>query len=210
MTLKEPDSPSLNPRIYNTGELEAVAEEFLKQFHKPPDSIPVDIELILERDLDISIIEFQSLKRLYGMEAFITLSRRAIRMDPMFMDLDSNERRYRFTVAEEGAHAIIHKDLFKNVKTPEDYLALYDSLDPAIYRLMDKNAKYLASAILMPAHMYEEKANEIFQDEAHDSLPLTTVHLLTIQKLSEVFQVSDWAAGIRFQHLGLDRRLRFS
>lgn len=127
--------------------MEQIAAHFLSNFHQPKDAIPVDIELITERDLEITICPFPSLQVLYGIEAFITVNRKTIYVDPFLMDLDQNEKRYRFTIAEEVAHGLIHRDLFKNVKTPEDYIGLYDWLDREIYRWMDRNAKYLAGAI---------------------------------------------------------------
>lgn len=205
----DPDPPSLNPRIYTTAQLEQIAAEFLRVYHKPLTAIPIDIELILERDLDISILPFSSLKTLHGIEAFITLSRKRIYVDPFLMDLDQNEKRYRFTLAEEASHAILHKDLFKNVWTPEDYIGLYDKLGGETYRWMDRNAKYLAGAILMPAPLFEEKAGELFnrlKPDRFDS-PMS-MHVNVIEQLADLFQASQLSAGIRFQNLGLDRRLR--
>lgn len=211
MASGEADPPSLNRRIYSKVELEDLASAFLRKFHKPPDSLPVDIELITERDLGIQIIPFASLQLLYGIEAFITLSRKTIYVDPFLMDLDQNERRYRFTIAEEVAHGIIHQDLFKGIKKPEDYLALYNQLNPETYRWMDRNAKYLAGAILMPGNLFEAKATELFQQlpaSPAKSTKLSEIdQIRIIAGLADLFQVSQYSAAIRFSHLGLDRRL---
>jgi Zn-dependent peptidase ImmA (M78 family) len=201
VTSKNPDAPSLNPRFYPKTELEVFADEFL-QLYNASSVFPVDIEVIIERDLEISILPFSELKRMYGIEAYLTLSKRNIYVDPFLMDLDQNEKRYRFTLAEEVAHGILHKDLFTGIKTPEDYLALYDKMNPSDYRKMDKDAKYLGAAILMPRSAFQDKAAEYYE-ELVDGQNAATIQYQMIDKLAEFFHVSEFSTGIRFQELGL-------
>lgn len=206
MTSRSPNTPRLNPVFYSSAQLEEIATEFLQQYHVG-DTHEVDIELILEKCVGIRILEFRSLKFLHGIEAYITLSRKTIYVDPFLMDLDVNEKRYRFTVAEEAAHSIIHRDLFIGVTTPEEYLALYDRLGGDVYRRMDKDAKRLAGAILTPLEPFQALAAKYFQ-EFVDNQPAEALHIKMIGKLAEVFNVSQYSAAIRFEQLGLDRRFR--
>jgi Zn-dependent peptidase ImmA (M78 family) len=54
---------------------------------------------------------------------------------------------YRFTVAEEFAHILLHRDIMAQVRTTEDLEELHAWTG---YSAIDRNAKRLAAALLMP------------------------------------------------------------
>ena len=65
-----------------------VAEIFVSKFNNPQNRIPIEIDLIAERDLNISIIDFSMLKEKYGLEAFLALGKKTIYIDTALMDID--------------------------------------------------------------------------------------------------------------------------
>lgn len=196
--------PDPQPVLYERGQLENIAAQVIERFHKPPGSLPVDIELIIERDFGITILPFQELLTLYGFEAFIALSRKNIYVDPSLLDLDQNENRYRFTLAEELAHGILHRNLYQAISTPDDYHEMLMNIKPEIHDAMDRDAKHLAGAILMPASMYRERALQIFH-EADRTKYKTSMELQVeiAAQLAPVFGVSGQASWVRFNKLGL-------
>lgn len=54
---------------------------------------------------------------------------------------------YRFTVAEEFAHVLLHRDIMVQIRTAEDLVELHGWSG---YQEIDRNAKRLAAALLMP------------------------------------------------------------
>lgn len=60
---------------------------------------------------------------------------------------DGNPGFYRFTVAEELGHIRLHQPVLRRIRTISDAVALQLSSD---YEYMDRNAKWFASALLMP------------------------------------------------------------
>jgi Zn-dependent peptidase ImmA (M78 family) len=60
---------------------------------------------------------------------------------------DGNPGFYRFTVAEELGHVRLHRAVLRGLRTVGDAVALQASED---YQYMDRNAKWFASALLMP------------------------------------------------------------
>lgn len=148
--------PTPQIKFYAPQALESLAEAFLDEFDKPVDSLPVEIDLIIQRDLKIEIIPFISLEQRYGLHGYLALSLKTIYIDQYIMDTDSFERRYRFTLAEEVAHLILHKNLFAGVKIPEDYLETFDKISEGERLRMDLDAKRLAEAILMPAELFRK------------------------------------------------------
>ncbi len=67
---------------------------------------------------------------------------------------------YRFTVAEELAHLLLHRSVLAGVRTLEDFLELYHSDD---YHYLDRNAKRLAGSLLMPEENVRGDARALFE-----------------------------------------------
>lgn len=206
MSSKSSEPPELNPRFYTNAELNEIAKNFLKAYN-PSFEIPTNVELILEKKFNISISPFPNLKKNFGVEAFLTLNSKTVYVDSELLDLRSNEHRYRFTIAEELAHFILHKDLFTGIRTPEDYLKLYNQMSPEGYKRMDCDAKYLASAILMPTASFETNVTKIYTEilcSGNASLSLHDLQRLLLRKLARLYNVGESACAIRFQELGLE------
>jgi len=191
-------------RFYTPQELETFAEIFLEKFYSSGESLPVEIDTIVEADLDIRILPFSCLEQKYGLHGYLALSLKKIYIDQYIMDEESFERRYRFTVAEEVAHSLLHKDLFKDVTTPEEYMVALDKITETEHARMDIDAKRLAEAILMPADLYRKECLKIATEISGKNKSTKSVLFL---RLANEFNVSEEAVGYRFRHLGLDSQV---
>jgi len=120
----------------------------------------VDIELLLERHYDIQI-DTVPLSFDHGIEAYLSISGSKIYIDTGLADSDSQENRYRFTLAEELAHKIIHEPIYADVKDAEDWIKIWKEIPDETFRRLDKNAKELAGIILMPEKEFWKRAIEI-------------------------------------------------
>ncbi len=196
--------PSPKIHFYTPQELEAIAEVFLKKYHHPPDSLPVKIYTIAEADLKIEVYPFLGLEREYGLQGYLALSLRRIRIDQRIMDEDRYERRFRFTVAEEIAHLILHKELFEGVETPEDYIDAHDKISERENTRMDMDAKHLAEAILLPTELFTKQTLK-FAIASKKNVQLTKEGLF--KKLADIFVVSTSVVDYRFWRLGLGRQI---
>jgi len=189
-------------QFYTLAELEEFAEIFIGKFHNPPDRPPVEIDLITERDLGVSIINYSMLREKYGIEAFLALGKKTIYVDQGLMDSDSYTNRYRFTIAEEVSHRILRRDLFKDVEDVKEYFDALDKIRRFELARMDKDAKYLASAILMPTAIFTKLATDYVTESSESG---RTLRYDVVNKLSKIFEVSFETASIRFEQLKLDR-----
>ncbi len=72
---------------------------------------------------------------------------------------DSNQGFYRFTVAEELGHVRLHGDTLRQIRTLKDSITLHYSTE---YERMDRNAKWFASAVLMPEAIFRRDAEEFY------------------------------------------------
>jgi hypothetical protein len=89
------------------------ADEFLRQHH-PTGTVPVPIEPIVEFGFGINIIPLPGLHRDHDIDGFISSN-----LTEIFVDLfvfESRPTRYRFTLAHELAHLVLHGDALKEVR----------------------------------------------------------------------------------------------
>lgn len=190
-------------RFYTAQELELLAETFIKEFHKPPESIPVEIDLIVQRDLHIDILPFSCLESKYGLHGYLALSLKTIYIEQYIMDVDNFERRYRFILAEEIAHLILHKELFSGVKEPEDYFKALDKITEFEHGRMDLDAKRLAEGILLPAEIFRKETLRVLADLPKTNEPPIIKRMKLFYKLADMFNISEEAISYRYRHLGL-------
>lgn len=189
--------------FYDIPTLEKIAVAFLNAYFDR-ENLEVDIELIVEGKLKWSIVSIPLIEN-YGAEAFVTRNK-IIYIDPYLLDM--RERKYRFTLAEEVAHYLLHKDVYGKCDTLEDHLDIYEQITGREYWRMDRNAKYLAAAILMPATSFEEQAFAIYDkiDKKRYSTNEAVLHKIA-HDLSNDFNVNEISSQIRFKNLGLHKKL---
>ncbi len=99
--------------VLSYDDLRGRAEEFLRQHH-PAETIPVPIEEIVEFGFGINIIPLPGLHGDHDIDGFISAS-----LTEIFVDLfvfESRPTRYRFTLAHEIAHLVLHGDALKEVR----------------------------------------------------------------------------------------------
>jgi len=190
-------------------ELQKIGDEILDKCNKDNPYYEVDIDGIVEKCYDIHI-EGAPLKWEHGVEGYPCLGGHKIFIDSGLMNEDRQERRYRFTLAEEFAHIILHRDIWKNVNTPEEWADAWKNLPDDVHNKLDNNAKELAGILLLPRYPFINRAVEI-----RDSLCVTFGYELSclsdIQKdetkysvikvLTDNFNVSSQPCEIRMERI---------
>jgi len=143
--------------------LRAVAAEFLKQHH-PSGEIPIPIERIVEFRFGLDIVPVPGLQDEFDVDAYITGDLTEIRVDRFIMD--KRPTRYRFSLAHELAHVLIHKDVFAALKfsTIEEWKAAMQAIPEEQYGWIEWQAYCLGGLILVPERplkdLFETKAEE--------------------------------------------------
>ncbi len=164
------------------------ADEFLKTYH-PSLSLPIPIEDIVERKIDMALFAIPGIKSLIGVDAFISSDFTQITIDEdCFVKY---QERTRFSIAHEIGHLILHKDWYEKhgPKNLEDYLSSHDRMDGQIYRYIEIQAQTFAGLILVPKKLLlgelEKRLGRIPSMESPEILAPF------IQDLPEIFKVSD-------------------
>jgi len=114
------------------------------------------------------------------------------------------ERRYRFTLSEEFAHHLLIQEVFPH-KSAKEIAATIDGFDEAEYCDFERNAKYLAGALLMPTPQFIERFQTLEVLFSEGSASRTGILYSVIRELGKEFSVSDQSVGIRARMLDLVR-----
>lgn len=187
-------------------EIKIIAEDFLNRYN-PEDLLPVPIEEIIELQLGIDIIPINSLKAAYNIDGFISYNFKEIRVDNDLFE--KFEYRYRFTLAHEIGHKIIHHDFYEAIKFSNAYewIKIINSIDAKQYSFLELHANNFAGLILVPEHHLKEKYQEAikiieasgFDRESNPEM----VNEYVSRWLEKAFQVSSGTIERRIKKAGL-------
>ena len=164
-----------------------LADDFLSQYY-PRLSLPIPIEEIAEKKLQMKIFEKPSLKENYDIEGFLTSDLKTI-----FIDLDiymKYENRARLTIAHEIGHFFLHGDIFKKLKinSVETLNNLVNQVEDDDYRWLEYQAYSFASQVLVPKRLLfneiEKRIGKIPKLETPEVLVPIAQDLLDIFKVS--------------------------
>ena len=114
---------------YTVAQLEQRAELLLKQRCGWPPEIPVDIELLVEREPGMLLDILPGLQEIAGVAGFVRYESK-IKNFRLIIDADVADHPaasfYRFTVAEEFAHVMLHRQVMDQVSTLDDLNSLHE------------------------------------------------------------------------------------
>jgi len=183
---------------YPANELERIAAARLAARFPGGVTIPVDIDYLVESEPGVTLDVMRGLRDGYGIAGAVVAHPEE--GDRLTVLIDSNVADgavafYRFTVAEEFGHIVLHRDVLRSVRTLEQVAALHQS--PAYYDTLDRNAKRFAAAVLMPPAILRDDAHAFctpLRAAGHDMKALNGK--LTI-RLAQRYGVSTTAMGIR-------------
>ena len=104
------DYTKINVPFLSNLEIKNKADLFRRKFWN--DSVPIDMEDIVELKLEMEIIPLKSLQTLFGIDALITSDWRSIYIDyDRYVD-ERYQNRLRFSLAHEIGHFVLHKGIY--------------------------------------------------------------------------------------------------
>ena len=192
-------------------ELETIAEKFLSEHH-PTLEIPIPIEEIVEFDLGLDIIPIPGLYRDFNIESWLSHNQRSIYVD--LRQCEEMETRYRFTLAHEVGHLLLHSDVYAGISlnSLEDWLAFHDRLDPTLRDNLEWQARSLAGRILVPATPLVHQAQTLI-DRMKSRLPKSYDHEALLGAMSiplgDTFNVHEEVVRIRLSGDKIGARISF-
>jgi hypothetical protein len=147
---------------YTVRELEYIATSVLRQRFPEGVTIPVDVDYIVETEPNVTLDIVSGLQARCGVAGAV-VSHPEERRFTIVIDeqvADGNAAFYRFTVAEEYSHLILHRGILGQVRDLGDVVELHGL--ESYYDVLDRNAKRLASCLLMPTELLRQDARSRF------------------------------------------------
>lgn len=174
----------------NHGHIKVVAENFLKKYH-PKDTYPIPIEEIVEFKLGLDIIPLPSLHKAFDIDGFLSSDRTSISVDESVYQ--SRPGRYRFTLAHEVGHFILHKDLYEQhvFETIEEWKKFIEHFPEKDYSWFEWQAYEFAGLILVPPYHLNKRLK--YHLKQIESLGIKNEDVITdraVELLAEDFVVS--------------------
>lgn len=166
----------------------------------------VDVEGLILGKHKLQIEAFVDLRRKWDTYGFLNVDGDRIYVDADLMDDEYEEKKYRFTLAEELAHYLIHRNVLSKCKSVEERVRFERSLGDDVMDRMDRQAKALASAILMPKFLFEPLVESLAEKCRDDSAQIMVDELA--KELSREFDVNYRAVKRRMKNLGYHKEER--
>ncbi len=185
------DISGLQVPFLRDNEIRRKADEFrIKHWG---DKLPIDVELIAERNLDILIIPIPDLRYKAHIEAYLSGDLKEIAYDPNASDV-----RTRFSIAHEIGHFVLHADIINKLRPTsiEEWKEIQHKLPEVLWGRAEYQAREFAGRLLVPPELLVlalkelqpliEKAKIIAPD-----LEIPVIKELVSPKLAKKFFVSD-------------------
>ena len=149
---------------------DAVAE-FQRQYH-PSGEIPVPIEEIIEFQLGIDIVPVEDLYRQASVNGFLSSDLKSIFVDRR--QWDDYEEKYRFTLAHEVGHYVLHKFCYDQLdwRSVDDFAEFYRTADDDAISWFEKHGNWFAEQLLVPKDKLIEVARGVVRDNIGQLSPL--------------------------------------
>ncbi len=130
------------------------------------DSIPVEMEDIIELKLEIVPILSPGLKNYFGIDMMIMSDFKSIYVDNNNFSDETQKNRLRFSYAHEIGHLVLHKNIYQElkIKNKDDwYIVMTKKLTPKIIKRIDLQADIFARNLLIPKKRLKLEKNKILQ-----------------------------------------------
>lgn len=179
------------------------ADEFRFKFWG--NHIPVGIEDIVEIKLKIKIIPVPNMMVQCGIDAQITSNFRAIYVDQK--GYEDNTNRFRFSLAHEIGHFILHKKFYESLKINSylDIISFINQIDREEYGYLETQANKFGNYLLLPREELLEIRKNIIEEvgRKHDvnKIDEKTLNSYLANHISSKFLVSSSPAEFALNDL---------
>lgn len=118
----------------------------------PEDTLPIDMEKIVERKLGLEIVPEQDMLQERDIDAYLKVDLTGVVVDyDSFME-DRFSTRMRFSYAHEIGHYVLHKEVYAQlpITDPEEWMNFVLTVPEKEYRFLEYQANEFAGRLLVP------------------------------------------------------------
>ncbi|MCX6923483.1 MAG: ImmA/IrrE family metallo-endopeptidase [Verrucomicrobia bacterium] len=190
-------------KVYGNKSLEAIAEGFLSK-HGTYDGRALRLEAAIE-SYGYQIFAVPGLAEVA--EAYVPIKQGYIFVDEeQYMNAETF--RWRFSLAEELAHILIHRPLFQGMSV-DQIIEFQNKLTDDEYLTMEREAKYLAGCLLMPQREYRSRFDQFYAIQSSRVSSELKILRFVVRQLSFDFNASFHSVALRGLKLDLIDQQQF-
>ncbi len=148
---------------YRFDTIRQIADNVRNTYAKNPNTIPVDIDHIVEFGYRLEVRPLKNLKSSLDMEGMLSKDRKTIFVDNDTYIDDRFLARSRFTLAHEIGHYELHKDFYINAafETPEEWVKMLSNINPEDLEWCERHADEFAGRLLVPVEFLKEEIDKL-------------------------------------------------
>ncbi|MCK4913112.1 MAG: ImmA/IrrE family metallo-endopeptidase [Planctomycetes bacterium] len=196
-------------RRYKNFEIEVIVSTILSKEYPYGINIPVEIDLLAERnELVDDIVPIELLEDKFNVAAVLNYKPNG-HFDILVDEdtLDYGRFRANFSIAHEFGHIVLHSKLFDNCKDIDDVVSLQKRVKKA-YDQIERNANFFAGAILIPQRTIFEDAAKIYEALVEDiGYDGNLIPYKLYSTLATRYAVNVQPMKIRLEELGLKQKI---
>jgi Zn-dependent peptidase ImmA (M78 family) len=208
--MKITDPSKFKAPHHRFNEIRELADKFRAEYWGSK-SIPVDILMIAEENLDIQFIPIDSFKSNNDFEALLLDGGEKIVVDKKEYLDDRFLNRLRYSVAHKIAHKILHSELYDSFSyaTVDEWIATIRAIPEDEYNWIEQQANEFAGRLLVPVSELKTKVGEhsasisLFKSKYPDS-DINVLKDYVAESISKLFGVSSSVIIRRFDKEGLN------
>lgn len=136
-------------------------DTFLNEYH-PSNDIPIPIEEIIELKIGLNIFPFPRLYKDHALNGFLSRDLTTIIVDEY--QYDQLNEKYRFTLAHELGHYILHKSFYENLpefETSDEYVQWRMSIPQDEMTWFETHSDWFAEQFLVPTNLLLEICKQV-------------------------------------------------
>jgi hypothetical protein len=198
-------------RKYSNVEIEVVVSRLLKQQYPRGITLPVEIDLIVERhELVDNIVPVELLEDKFKVAAVLVCKGEG-RFDILVDEdtFDYQRARASFSIAHEFGHVVLHSQVCSHCTSIEDSISLMKRIRNAkAYDFIERNANYFAGALLIPRRTLPEHAARIYEALVKKfGYDIALIPNKLISTLATLYKVNPQPMEIRLEELSLYKKI---
>ena len=188
------------------GDIRQRAEDFLAEYH-PSGEVPIPILEIVEFDMGIEMFPLPDAQKIYGFMAALSNDLQTIVYDER--SDRKNPHRFRFTVAHEIGHLVLHGGLISSLtlKNKQAWKKAISEIDARMYTRLEIQAGIFAAQVLVPTPVLLAGVEEIAQRAEDNKFNLSEAgddaYDFVARPLAQRFNVSTEVISRRIKAEGL-------
>ena len=187
-------------RNYTLRELEQIAKDHSTNLGKYTKGYRVDLELFIESEHKLRIESFFQLRKRHSIYAFTVIGTNYIFIDDDLLDDPLKEKKLRFTIGEEFAHTLIHREIYLDCVSVDQRIAKDGLFEEESRLRLETNARALSGMFLMPKDLVEKRVAEVIAKTGAQTIEAVA------NEIKDDFDVNFKAARFRLKHLGYHKR----